>query len=357
MFLMAVLAVVLGTAYASYSAGLSLALGAFVAGLVLAESDYAQRALGDLLPLRDILTSLFFISIGMLFNSRAVVADPLLVAGLLVAIIFGKGFIATLAAIFLRFPARVAWLTGVGLAQFGEFGFVLLGLARANGLITTGEFDTVLAGGILSMFLTPLLIALAPRVHVGAKLLGPLEKLLGVEAIDAPQPGEAPRCDHVVIVGFGPAGQLLARILRRYEHPYLVLDLNVRTVRRMREDGEPIHYGDIGSTETMFHAGLGQARALVIMVNDPPSADRAISAARHEYPDLPIIVRARFVTDRDHLLRIGATEVITEELEAGKSMVTTTLERLGIDRRTATQALRMDAQQLLAEARGRRDSS
>lgn len=343
MFLMAVLAVVLGTAYASHAAGISLALGAFVAGLVLAESEFAQRALGDLLPLRDILTSLFFISIGMLFNLRAALGQPLLVAGLLCAIIFGKGFIAMLAALFLRFPARLAWLTGVGLAQFGEFGFVLLGIARASGLIDGSEFDTVLAAGIISMFLTPLLISLAPRLLVGERLLSPLEKLLGVESIDAAQAEDAPREDHVVIVGFGPAGQLLARVLHRYGQPYLILELNVRTVRRFLAQGEPIRYGDIGSAEIMAHAKLGRARALVIMVNDPPSAERAVIAAHHLYPDLPILVRMRFVTDREHLLALGASEVITEELEAGKSMVSSTLAVLGVDRRCAAQALSADA--------------
>jgi len=333
LFLMAVLGVCLGTAYLSHLAGLSLALGAFVAGMVLAESDYAQRAIGDLLPLRDILTSLFFISIGMLFSFEALLSQPLLVLGLLGAIVLGKGIIAALAALFMRFPARVAWLAGIGLAQFGEFGFVLLQLARANRLIDGPEFDTLLAAGILSMFSTPLLISLAPRLLVGERLLTPLERLLGTHAIDEPLPSEPSREEHIVIVGFGASGQLLARVLRERGIPYLVLELNVRTVKRMRDAGEPIHYGDVVSAETMSHARLDRARALVIMVNDPPATERALRATRASHPALPILVRARYAADAPFFLRLGASDVIVEEIEAGKSMVSAILGELGIERR------------------------
>jgi CPA2 family monovalent cation:H+ antiporter-2 len=332
LFLLTVLAVCLGTAFLSYQAGLSLALGSFVAGVMLAESNFAQRALGDLLPLRDILTSLFFISIGMLFDARAVLAAPLLVAGLLLAIILGKGFIATLAALVLKFPARVAWLTGIGLAQFGEFGYVLLRSAHTADLVSPREESTILAAGVISMFLTPLLIALAPRLRVGERLLRPLERLIGVEAIDEPQT-DTSRHDHIVIVGFGPAGRLLGDILKRYGVQYLALDLNARTVQDWRDQGEPIYYGDATSPEALHHARLEEARLVVIMVNDPQAAERAVAAARAYSKTLPILVRTRFIGEQERLVRLGADDVVVEEMEAGKSMVTATLGKLGIDRR------------------------
>src|SRR5687768_15738674 len=183
-FLLAILGLCIGTAWLTSLAGLSLALGAFLGGMVVADTEYGHRAMGDILPLRDAFVSIFFVSLGMLFDVRVVAAHPSLVGALLAGFVLAKGALATLAAMAMRFPSRVAWLAGVGLAQFGEFGFVLTRLAQSHGVIDEDATAPLLAAGIGSMFLTPLLVRAAPHITAGERLLAPLEKLIGVRSID-----------------------------------------------------------------------------------------------------------------------------------------------------------------------------
>ena len=184
-FLLAILGLCIGTAWLTSLAGLSLALGAFLGGMVVADTHYGHRAMGDILPLRDAFVSVFFVSLGMLFSPAVVLERPLEVALILGGLLLGKGLLATLAALAMRFPARVAWLAGVGLAQFSEFGFVLTRLAQSSGLIDDAAAQPLLAAGILSMFITPILVRAAPHVTAGERLLAPLERLIGVRSIDA----------------------------------------------------------------------------------------------------------------------------------------------------------------------------
>ncbi|MDD5309850.1 MAG: cation:proton antiporter, partial [Deltaproteobacteria bacterium] len=236
-FILTVLAICIGTAFLTSSVGLSLELGAFLAGVVLADTDYAQRAMGDVLPLGDVLTSIFFVSLGMMFDPGIIAARPAVVGLILAGLLFGKAAIATFSALVMRFPARAAFLAGVGLAQFGEFGFVLVRLGEANGLITQAGTGAVLAAGVLSMFVTPLAVRVAPHVTAGEAFLRPLERLLGVRGMDEPTPEHEGLSGHVVVVGFGPAGRILAHALKRTGVPYLVLELNAETVRRARAEG------------------------------------------------------------------------------------------------------------------------
>lgn len=206
-FLLAILSLCIGTAWLTSQAGLSLALGAFLGGMVVADTEYGHRAMGDILPLRDAFVSIFFVSLGMLFDVNAVAEHPVLVAALLSGFLLAKGFLATIAAMVMRFPSRVAWLSGVGLAQFGEFGFVLARLGEDSGVVTESELQPLLAAGIFSMFLTPLLVRAAPHVTAGERLLAPLERLIGVKSVDEVDEDDgltAPR-NQVVIVGFGVA--------------------------------------------------------------------------------------------------------------------------------------------------------
>jgi CPA2 family monovalent cation:H+ antiporter-2 len=177
-FLLAILALCIGTAWLTSMVGLSLALGAFLGGMVVADTEYSHRAMGDILPLRDAFVSVFFVSLGMLFDVRVVAAQPLLVGGLLAGFLLAKGLLATFAAMAMRFPSRVAWLAGVGLAQFGEFGFVLSRLAQSSGVVDEADVSPLLAAGIASMFLTPLFVRAAPHITAGERLLAPLERLI-----------------------------------------------------------------------------------------------------------------------------------------------------------------------------------
>jgi len=329
-FLLAVLVVCLGTAWLTALAGLSLALGAFLAGMVLAESDYAHRALGEVMPLRDALTSFFFISLGMLFDVRVVMAHPVLVFGIALAMLLGKGMVASAACVAMRFPPAVAVVAGAGLAQFGEFGFVLLRAGEPLGLVTASQSRILLASAVLTMLVTPLMMALSPRIAAGARRLRGLERLLGAEPLPAPTGAHAGLRDHIVVVGYGVAGRTLAEALRRDDIAYVVLELNAETVRRARLDGEPVYYGDVAGAETLDHAHLTRARALVLLINDADATARAIVAARRIAPDVPVLVRTPWVRDVTRLEALGATEVVAAELAAGIALVERLYDRLEV---------------------------
>jgi CPA2 family monovalent cation:H+ antiporter-2 len=332
LFLLAVLGICIATAYLTSLAGLSLALGAFLAGIVLAGSEYAHRAMSDILPLRNAFTSLFFVSLGMLLDVRVILKQPIAVALALLCFLFGKATIATISALSMRFPARVAYLAGVGLAQFGEFGFVLATLAERVGLLGHDESRTLLAAGVLSMMITPVAMQLGPRVRAGEKILKPLERLLGARGMDEPAPEHSELERHVIIVGFGVAGRMLARALADVGVPYLVLELNADTVRKAREAGEPAYYGDVTSPEALEHARVEKAEALVLLINDPEATRRAVVAAKMHAPRTPVLVRAHYLGSGKELEQLGADDLVYEELEAGFEMLARVLRRRKVPR-------------------------
>ena len=329
-FTLAVLTTGLGTAAIAAEAGLSLALGAFVAGLTLSGTDYGHRAMSEVIPFRDAFMGVFFISLGMLFDPAILGQEPLVVGLVLLGLLGGKGFIASLAAASMRYPARAAWRAGVNLAQFGEFGFILLTVGRAEGLLTDRDVSIVVTAGVLSMLVSRLLMESAPRMRAGEALLRPLERLLGVRGADEPSAELERLHDHVVVVGYGVAGRLATRVLRGASVPYVVLELDADRTRAAREAGEPAYYGDITSPETMRYLRLAEARAVILLINDPDAARRALVAASSEFPALPILMRARRATDRRILQELGAAHVVVEELEGGVEMAANVLALVGV---------------------------
>jgi monovalent cation:H+ antiporter-2, CPA2 family len=339
-FLMAVLVVCIGTAYLTSLVGLSLALGAFLAGMVIAGSPFAQRAMTDVLPLRDLFTSLFFLSLGMLFDISAVANHPGPVFLLFALMLVGKGVIGSLAAMVMRFPARVAFISGVGLAQFGEFGFVLAKVGATAGLISEQDAAILFAAGILTMFVTPLTMAFAPSFTAGAALLRPLERLLGARGIAQQTERDESVADHVIIAGYGLAGRMLANALKSCGMQYLILELNAETVKLARELREPAYYADITNDETLDHAHIDKARALVIMINDPDAVRRAIANARRLSPDLPIYVRTHYLSEQQQLNGAGAHDIVVEELEAGIELMARVLRDSGVARNVITERVK-----------------
>ncbi len=332
-FLLAVLALCVGTAWLTAQAGLSLALGAFLGGMIVADTEYGHRAMGDMLPLRDAYVSVFFVSLGMLFDARVVLEQPAFVVLLLAGFLGAKGALATLAALAMRFPARVAWLAGVGLAQFGEFGFVLVRLGESTGVVDASAMRPLLAAGIASMFLTPVLVRVAPHVTAGQRLLAPLERLIGVRSIDEADTGdENALAGHVVIVGYGVAGRLVARALEACNVKYVVLELNAETVRAARTAGEPVYYGDATSEEALGHAHLEKSRALLLLMNDPQAAQRVVDTAKRVAPEVPVLMRARYLLEKSYLLQMGATDVVAEEVEGGVEILARLLRWLEVPR-------------------------
>ncbi|MGE5787194.1 MAG: cation:proton antiporter, partial [Myxococcales bacterium] len=339
-FLLAILAICIGTAWMTSLAGLSLALGAFLGGMVVADTEYGRRALGDMLPLRDVFVSVFFVSLGMLFDVAVVRANPMLIALLLLGFLGLKALMATLAALAMRFPARVAWLSGVGLAQFGEFGFVLAQLGVTSRVVAASSIQPLLASGIISMFLTPLLVRAAPHITAGEKLLAPLARLIGAHGIEEAEPTQFKLVNHVIIVGYGVAGRFAATALDGCEVPYIVLELNAETVRSARARGEPVYYGDATSEEALGHAHLADARALVLLINDAEAAKRVIVTARRVAPDVPILIRARYLGERDALMALGARDVVAVEVEGAVEVLSRLLRWLEAPRNVIEEHIR-----------------
>ncbi|MCZ6806967.1 MAG: cation:proton antiporter [Deltaproteobacteria bacterium] len=315
LFVLSVFLICLGTAWAVSRAGVSLALGAFLAGLVVSGSRYREQAISDLVPLRDVLTSVFFVSIGMLLDLRNVLQDLLPILGLFMAIIAGKFIIIFLTASVLRLPLRARVLTAASLSQVGEFSFILLLAAGGTGLVDEPLASNLTVAIILSMLVTPFVLALEPHLAAGLGKLSPLTRLLQVRTTEEMRETESLR-NHVIIAGYGLTGRSLARSLARIGTPYMIADLNTENVRDAVLRGEPACFGDVTSAEVLEHLGVADASELIIAINDPNATARATRAARRAAPDLRITVRTAYEADVKRLEQAGATYVVAAETAA-----------------------------------------
>lgn len=318
-------------AWLTASIGLSLALGAFMAGMILSESDYSLHALGNILPFRDVFTSFFFVSVGMLLDPAFVLAHPLAVLGLTLAVIAGKALLAGGAALLLRYPLRTALLTGLGLAQIGEFSFILSRVGVTNGLIGGAEYQLFLAVSVLTMATTPLMIALAPR------LADALDRLRHLTADDDGSPGgavegEGASCeDGLLIIGYGLNGRNLHAAAHAADIPVSIIEMNPDTVRAEAARGVPIQFGDASQDAVLLHSGLRGARVAVIAISDPAATARITERIRALHPAVHVIARTRFTSEVPRLFSLGADEVIPEEFETAVEIFARTLRQLGID--------------------------
>ena len=327
-FLLTILLLCLGSAWVSAAVGLSLALGAFIAGLILSESEYNHQALGEVLPLREVFFSLFFVSIGMLFDVRTVVREPALVLGAIAAVIVIKGVISTGVAWTLGQSLRVALLAGLSIAQIGEFAFVLAKIGVGAQLLDTQAYQVFLAVAVGTMALTPVLFSTAPKLaaflerRVPARIAGG-RAIAGI-TLDETQ---AKLDDHVIIVGFGMNGRNVARVLQKVQIPFIAIELNPDTVRAERAKGTPIIYGDSTRREVLEHAGIYRARVLVIAISDLLASRASADAARRLSQGLHIIVRSRYVQEMEHLYAVGTNEVVAEEFETSIEVFSRVLQR------------------------------
>jgi monovalent cation:H+ antiporter-2, CPA2 family len=327
LFVLSVFLVSVGTAWLVSTTGVSLALGAFLAGLVVAGSEYRHQAMSDLVPFREVFASLFFVSVGMLLSPASIAANAASILLMLAAIIVGKGVIATMAGLALRIPLRVCVLAGLALAQAGEFSFVLLSSGRGAMTMPQPLTDNLTVAVILSMLLAPLVIAAAPRLSAGVGWAPAITRRLGVRTPGERAGSAATLRDHVIIAGYGLAGQDLAQSLEDVGIPFLVVDLNAENVRRAIQQTMPAYFGDVTSPEVLELLGARNARELVIVINDAAASERAVHAARSVAPDLPVLVRARYATDVGRLFLAGATQVIVSELEASVEITRRVLDR------------------------------
>lgn len=330
-FIISIVLLCLGTSWLTAQFGLSLALGAFIAGMVLSETEYSHQIIADILPFRDVFNSLFFISIGMLLSVSALASNIGGVLALVTGLIIGKALIVLLAVRFLGYSLRVSMMTGLGLAQIGEFSFVLAKMGVPVGLLPEGDYQRFLAASILSMIATPFLIKLAPRVGYALQsVLGPGSAL--EPNVESYEPEEVELRGHVVIVGYGFNGRNLAKVLRRTRVPYLVLELNADAVRNARAEGEKVIYGDATRREVLHQVGIESARVLVLAISDPVATRHTVWLGREMKPDIHIIVRTRYMSELADLRDLGADEVIPEEFETSIEIFSRVLQELGIPR-------------------------
>ena len=276
LFLIAVILVGTLTALGTAAAGASLALGAFLAGLVISESDYGHQAMAELLPFRDVFISLFFVTVGMLVQVSFLRDHPALAVVGVAAIMGGKSALAALGPAVLGYSGRVALLAGLAVSQIGEFSFVLARQGRGTGLLPEGLYQTFLAVAVLTMLVTPFALQSGPALLDGLERLIPLDRLLPGFRPQALTPVGEPLTDHVIVAGYGLNGRNLAAALRSIRAPYLIVELNAQTVRQARARGEPAFYGDATREEILRGLGAERARMLVVAISDPAATRRMV---------------------------------------------------------------------------------
>lgn len=315
LFVLTIILIMLAVAWTTWRLGLSLALGAFLAGLIISESEHSHRALGNMMPFRDVFTSFFFVSVGMMLDVGYVLGAAPTIAAATVGVIAVKSLIAAGTVLLLGYPPRIAVIVGLTLAQVGEFSFVLFQSAVGGGLLGESTRQLFLAVSVLSMMLTPALIAVAPRVAEAVVGWRPMRWL---ERRAAPMVAEpaGEHEGHLVIAGFGITGQNLARAARAAGVDYVIIELNPETVRRYAHEGEPICCGDATQEPVLEHAGIGCAGVAAVVISDAAATLRVVEQVRRLNPACHVIARAHFTSELPDLVRVGANEVVAEEFEA-----------------------------------------
>ncbi|HSB44157.1 MAG TPA: cation:proton antiporter [Nitrospira sp.] len=318
LFLLTIIVLCLGIAWLTSLGGLSLALGAFIAGLVISESEFSHQAMAEVLPFRDSFNSLFFVSIGILMDWRVLFSHPLLVPGLLLAVILVKFLTGAGASLALEIPPRAAIMVGIALAQVGEFSFLLAQQGQEYGLLRGDPYQVFLAVSILSMIVTPFLMQWSPSMARRVEAVQRLRHWLPsrTEAHALQTEGKNIRLkDHVIIVGYGLNGRNLARVLSETEIPHLALDLDGDTVRRESRHGVPIYFGDATNPNVLRHAKIEDARVLVVAISDPFITRRTVQLAKGLNPKIRVVVRTRYLRELEELHELGADDVVPEEFE------------------------------------------
>lgn len=328
LFLLTVMAICFGTAALTNLADVSLALGAFLAGLVVSESHYSDHALSEILPLKTIFNAVFFVSVGMLLDLKFVIEYPLLLLGIASGVLVLKFILSSVSLLVLGYPIRVAAASGIVLAQIGEFSFVLERAGRKAGL-EPGGFGEVgsqmfIAVSVILMLLTPLFLSISPKV---GELLSktPLKRFGEKKNKNSDSKSAAKLEDHVILVGYGPAGRNLARTLIETNIPFIVLEMNPKSVNEMHDQGINALYGDATRTHILEHAQIQNAKLCVIAINDPDANPRIIKLAKYLNPTLQVIVRTRYLAQAEAMKVWGADTVVPEEMETTVRLFSTVL--------------------------------
>ncbi len=308
-FTLTVLLLCFGTAWLTSYAGLSLALGAFIAGLVISDSEYSHQMVAEVLSFRDTFLSLFFITIGMLLDLKYFADNFSILVAYAGGIMILKILIVVGIGQILRYPLRLSIVVGMGLAQIGEFSFVLMKMGEDYGLLSASLYQNLLAASVLTMAATPFLIQIS---HDSAYKIA---HLLGVRATPLDTGRVATISDHVIIVGYGLNGQNLARVLKETGIRHIILDMNWERIKHARKDGHKAVFGDSGNIEILKKLHIEKARMMVVAISDPATTRRTVKIAREANEGIYILVRTHYTSEVEELYKLGANQVIPEEFE------------------------------------------
>jgi K+:H+ antiporter len=326
LYLLVALAIGFATAAISQSAGLSLAAGAFLAGMIVSSSEYGHETLAHLLPLRDTFVALFFVTIGALIRPAALIHSIGLVLVMVLLVVVGKFVIRAAVVVLFRYPLSTAFLVGIGLTQIGEFSFVLVRVARSAGLVDEPVYNATLAASLITILLNAVLMRLAPH-WVGPR---------GAGRDDAPADADLQEMGgHVVICGFGRIGSMLGTALETFSLPYVVIETDPDIVKALRLRGVPCMFGNAAHLSILERSHLDRASLVVITIPESDPASAAVQNARRLNAAVPIIARAHRVPDREKLLSSGATQVIEPEIEASAVLVSNALRYLPLSKSSA----------------------
>ncbi|MBI4382403.1 MAG: cation:proton antiporter, partial [Nitrospinae bacterium] len=330
-----VILIIMGTGWVSQALGLSLAMGAFIAGLIISESEYNHQIILDILPLRDYFVSVFFISVGMLLDVRVFLGSPWLYLGLTLAIVVSKTALASLASLAMKNPPRISLIVGIRLAQVGEFSLLIADTARTLGLFAPSEYQSFLIVSILTMLASPLFIQFSTQIS---------ERLSSRMAVPSPEEGEEEKkalSDHVIIAGYGLGGRHLARVLKETHIPFIALDLDGERIKRAIAERIPALYGDATHRDILRRAGIATARMMVFSISDYASTRQGVKLARQLNPDLYIMVRTRYASQVEELKSNGASEVIPEEFETSIEVFSRALKEYRIPNNVIEQQIEL----------------
>lgn len=332
MFLLFIIIICFGVAWLISFTGISIAIGALLAGLLISGSEYSHQAVSIVLPFRDIFTSFFFISVGMLVDIHFVLANIWLVLFFIIIVIGAKTLLATAAPLALGYPLRTAALTGLALAQVGEFSFIIAQSGMATGILPVDTYQMFLALALITMAATPFVL------NIGQPFTARLCRIPALSVIARGTCGiddgkrHPERRDHLVIIGYGVTGRNLARAARHGKIPYAIVELNPDLVTEARLEGEPVIFGDATSEGVLNHTGIHTARIAVIAINDPVATRKITAVIRRLNAAITITVRTRYVSEMEALYLAGADEVIAEEFETSVEIFTVVLHKYFIPR-------------------------
>ena len=331
LFILTIILICFGVTWMTSSIGLSTALGAFLAGLIISNTDYSNQALGNVLPFADIFMSFFFVSIGMLLNIGFIMENLLLIIILSIIVILLKSLIAGLTAGILGLSLRVMILVGLILSQIGEFSFILSAKGLELGIINEGFFQMFLAVSVVTMSITPFVLAVAPRIsHFSDRLPLPHRIKKGFYPFKTPQ--EKVFSDHLIIVGFGVNGKNMAKAASKADIPYVVIEINPQIVKNEKSRGESIHYGDAAHGTVLKNVNIKNARIMVVAISDAIGTRKILDIAKKINPNIYIIVRTRYIRDMESLYQMGADEIVPEEFETSIEIFSRVLEKYSLPR-------------------------